>query len=156
MRRDKSGVAPHLQADHPLSTKVVDVVVSGLHASIGLNETATAEEIDAARLSLRFFGLLALASRTLREVSYGQFRRILFARAWVGEPRLLLLDEPYTGLDARTRLLIDSRLGKIHRKGAAIVIATHQRDEWPAFATHELELTGGLAVYAGPVREHSS
>jgi len=155
-KRTAGFIAPHLQADHLLATKVIEVVISGLHASIGLNEVPTAAEIEAAKRSLRFFGLSALASRSLREVSYGQFRRVLFARAWIGEPRLLLLDEPYTGLDAHTRKMIDARLEAIHCKGACIVIATHQRDEWPVFATHELELSGGLAVYSGALRRHSS
>jgi len=151
-KRAAGFIAPHLQADHSLSTRVVDVVVSGLHASIGLNEPATAGELRAARRALRFFGLAALAERTLREISYGQSRRVLFARAWVGEPELLLMDEPYTGLDAHTRVMIDARLRKIHDGGTLIVIATHQRDEWPSFATHELELANGIAVYAGAVR----
>jgi hypothetical protein len=48
--------------------------------------------------------------------------------------------------------MIDERLAKIHAAGTLIVIATHQQDEWPSFATHELELANGIAVYAGAVR----
>src|SRR5580698_7866854 len=76
-------VAPHLQAGHPQHLTVAEVVQSGRHSSIGLNDPATAADRVAARSSLEFFGLSELAARTLRELSYGQLRRALFARAWV-------------------------------------------------------------------------
>jgi ABC-type multidrug transport system ATPase subunit len=112
--------------------------------------------IERARELLELVGLGGSAGRLAGTLSHGDQKRLELAIALAGEPRLLLLDEPYTGLDAHTRTMIDARLETIHRKGACIVIATHQRDEWPVFATHELELAGGLAVYSGTIRRHSS
>ena len=90
-------VAPHLQADHPRDLTVAEVVQSGRHASIGLADAPSAAERAAARAALGFFGMVILRARPLHELSYGQLRRVLFARAWVGKPPLLLLDEPYSG-----------------------------------------------------------
>jgi molybdate transport system ATP-binding protein len=145
-------VAPHLQADHPQHLTVAEVVQSGRHSSIGLNDPATTADRNAARRSLAFFGLTELAPRTLRELSYGQLRRVLFARAWVRHPDLLLLDEPFAGVDGPTRRALRGQVEAMVADGAAVVMTTHHRPEWPDCVTHELELVGGEARYRGPVR----
>jgi molybdate transport system ATP-binding protein len=148
-------VAPHLQADHPQDLTAAVVVQSGRHASIGLNEAPTAADRAAARRALRAFGLSGLAARPLRELSYGQLRRVLFARAWVRNPALLLLDEPFSGVDEPTRRELSARISARAAGGTAIVMTTHRRAEWPSCATHELELARGEVRYVGPVRERS-
>ena len=145
-------VAPHLQADHPQRLTVAEVVQSGRHSSIGLNDRATAADRTAAKRSLAFFGLTEFARRALRELSYGQLRRVLFARAWVRHPDLLLLDEPFAGVDGPTRRALKGQIEAMVADGAAVVMTTHHRPEWPDCATHELELAGGRARYCGPVR----
>ncbi len=145
-------VAPHLQTDHPLHLTVAEVVQSGARASIGLNERATARERAAAVVAMREFGVARLAARSIGELSYGQSRRVLFARSAMGRPDLLLLDEPFAGLDPPTRADLMRRLARRAVAGAAIVIATHHREEWPGFATHELELRRGAQRYRGPIR----
>ena len=84
-----------------------------------------------------------MRKRTLAELSYGQARRVLFARAWAREPRLALLDEPFAGLDRATRADLTRRLNDWIAEGGSCVIATHHRDEWPAHTTHVLELAAG-------------
>ena len=145
-------VAPHLQADYPRSATVAEVVQSGRHASIGLNDAPSAADRAAARRALGSFGLRRLGSRPLSELSYGQVRRVLFARAWVRTPRLLLLDEPFAGTDAPTRRRLMRRVQALASRGAAVVVAVHKPGDWPACATHELELARGRAVYCGALR----
>jgi molybdate transport system ATP-binding protein len=155
--KEKVGiVAPHLQADHPQDLAVADVVVSGRHASVGLNDAPSAADRVAAKRSLAFFGLSELSSQTLKEISYGQLRRVLFARAWVCRPSLLLLDEPFSGVDRPTRLSLMAHVEAILASDAAVVMATHYRSEWPAYVTRELELSGGRAIYCGPVRSSAA
>lgn len=151
-KRKVGVVAPHLQSDHPQELTVDEVVQSGRHASIGLNDRPRAADRAAACRSLAFFGLSELASRTLRELSYGQLRRVLFARAWACRPSLLLLDEPFSGVDSPTRLSLMAHVTTVVGSGTAVVMTTHHRSEWLACATHELELSGGRANYCGPVR----
>ena len=148
-------VAAHLQADHPQDLTAGEVVQSGRHASIGLNDPPSAADRAAARRALAAFGLAALADRPLRELSYGQLRRVLFARAWVRDPALLLLDEPFAGVDEPTRRDLSERIEARVAGGTAVVMSTHRRSEWPRCASHELELARGEARYAGPVRERS-
>jgi ABC-type molybdenum transport system ATPase subunit/photorepair protein PhrA len=85
-------------------------------------------------------------------LSYGQARRVLFARASVRQPDIVLLDEPYTGLDALMRTRLRALVEAWVRQGRTIVIATHHRDDWPRGAHCELELVAGRARYCGPVR----
>ena len=139
-------VAPHLQTWHVPKMPVIEVVASGRHASIGLNEAITASDRKHAQRALRRFGLLGMRHRTMAELSYGQARRVLFARAWAREPKLALLDEPFAGLDRATRADLTRRLNDWIADGGSCVIATHHRDEWPAHTTHVLELVAGRAV----------
>jgi molybdate transport system ATP-binding protein len=149
-------IAPHLQAEHPRELSVAEVVQSGRHASIGLNEPPSAADRAAARRALGSFGLTALSTRSLAELSYGQSRRVLFARAWVREPQLLLLDEPFAGLDAATRRALRERLMALAEAGAAVMISAHRLQEWSACATHELELADGKVRYCGPLRSRAT
>lgn len=145
-------VAPHLQAEYPREISVREAVQSGRHASIGLNDAPTRADRDAARRALAMFGLTGLAGRTLGELSYGQARRVLFARAWVREPRLLLLDEPYAGIDAATRQLLRERVRSLAAGGAAVLMSAHHRTDAQDGVTHELELDAGQVRYCGPLR----
>jgi molybdate transport system ATP-binding protein len=151
-KRRAGFVAAHLQANHPHHFTVAQIVQSGRYASIGLNDAPTAADRAAARRALAFFGLDGFGSRTREELSYGQMRRVLFARAWVTHPKLLLLDEPLAGVDAPTRRVLLDRIGQLVAGGTAVVMATHHRDEWPPYATHELELASGRPRYAGTMR----
>jgi molybdate transport system ATP-binding protein len=139
-------VAPHLQTWHAPKMPVMEVVVSGRYASIGLNDAVTAADRKHAEAALRRFGIFSLRQRTLGEMSYGQARRVLFARAWTREPALALLDEPFAGLDRATRADLARRLNEWLATGGSCVIATHHREEWPARTTHLLELDQGRAV----------
>lgn len=138
-------IAPQLQADYPRYYSVLETVISGLHSSIGLNFEATAAEKRRAMAALRSLGMERFAERPLAEMSYGQVRRVLFARAFVLRPRLLLLDEALTGLNGplRTELLawIEAQVDA----GTTVVMTTHYRREWPRNASHELLMTRGRA-----------
>ncbi len=129
--RKKVGLlSPELQSAHARDDVTVEeVVISGRHASIGLNDTPTAAERRAARRWLRFFALEKLARRRPREISYGQMRGVLLARAMINAPRLLLLDEPCTGLDAPSRKRVRAHLQRLADSGVQLVMGTHHRSD---------------------------
>jgi len=151
-KRQVGLVTAELQLLQPRYLRVEEVVASGLHASVGLNALLTGAQRLRARRALRRVGAAALAARTIRELSYGQLRRVLFARALVHEPAMLLLDEPHAGVDARTRARLRLLVQQAFESGVTVVISTHHRDEWPRGATHELELAQSRIVYCGPLR----
>jgi molybdate transport system ATP-binding protein len=151
-RRRVGLVSPELQTLQPRYLRVEELVASGLHASVGLDAGMNPAQRARVRRALRRVGAAALATRCIRELSYGQLRRVLFARALVHEPAMLLLDEPHAGVDVRTRTRMRGLVQQARDAGVTVVMATHHRDEWPRGATHELELAKSRVVYCGPVR----
>ena len=132
-------VSPELQADYAIDVSIRDLVASGRHASIGLNEPPTAADRRAAVRCLEFFGLAPLAQRRPRELSYGQLRRALIARALAGNARILLLDEPLTGLDPHQRAAMKRLLERLMGR-VTLVIAVHHAEDLPRGMTHVLHL----------------
>jgi ABC-type molybdenum transport system ATPase subunit/photorepair protein PhrA len=145
-------IAPDLQAALPRGLRALECVVAGLRGAYDLDGPADAAERRAALRSLRAVGAGRLARRRMGELSYGQARRVLFARALVRQPDIVLLDEPYTGLDALTRRRLRARVEQWVGEGRAVVMATHHADDWPRAGRFELELAAGRARYCGPLR----
>jgi len=144
-RRRVGLVAPHLQAEYPRTLGVAETVQSGRHASIGMPGPPSAADRRAARRALALLGLTRLAHRTLGELSYGQTRSVLFARALACNLRMLLLDEPFAGLDAATHRKLRALVLTLAERGVTVVVAAHGLGEWRALATHSIELAGGGA-----------
>lgn len=122
-------VSPELQADHAHAKSIEEIVISGRYASVGLNEAPTRADRAAAARWLKFFGIEPLSERGPRQVSYGQMRLALIARAMVSDPELLLLDEPCTGLDGDVREHVLAVLERLARGGTQIVMAVHDAED---------------------------
>ena len=132
-------VSPELQAIYAATTCTVEeIVVSGLHSSIGLNAPTTPGERALARRALARVGMLGLRGRRARELSYGQLRLALLARAIVAPRRLLLLDEPFDGLDAATCATALRVIGDMAARRVQVVLATHHGEDVPDYVRNEL------------------
>ncbi|MGK2959136.1 MAG: metal ABC transporter ATP-binding protein [Acidimicrobiales bacterium] len=81
-------------------------------------------------------GIGGLADRHIRELSGGQQQRMFIARALLGEPQLLLMDEPTSGVDVKTRHEIVHLLGELNSEGLAIVVTTHDLNGMAAHLPH--------------------
>lgn len=137
-------VSPELQATYAATACTLEeIVVSGLHSSIGLNEPPLAAERRLARAWLARVGLAGLGLRRARQVSYGQLRLALLARALVQPRRLLLLDEPCDGLDADSRAIASREVRAAISRGTQVVLATHHIEDVPSFIARRLELDDG-------------
>src|SRR5690606_18778354 len=145
-KRRVGWVSPELQADHYLATSIEEIVVSGRYASVGLNDPATAAHRKAARVWLQFFGIDNLRERKPRQVSYGQMRLALLARAMINEPELLLLDEPCTGLDGEVRERVLAVLQRLAQNGTQIVMAVHDPEDIIPAVRHVLRIRRGRAL----------
>ncbi|MGB4248320.1 MAG: ATP-binding cassette domain-containing protein, partial [Pseudohongiellaceae bacterium] len=121
--------------------KVLDVVVSGFFASVGLYDDSGASEHNAARDWLSTLGIEALAGHYYHELSFGEQRLVLLARAMVKHPTILILDEPCVGLDDYHRALI---LGTVDRIAATtathIIFVSHTEGEAPACINQRISL----------------
>jgi iron complex transport system ATP-binding protein len=149
----------HVNPRHRLqySLSVHEVVLTGITATIDtpMHWTPTADEVARADAMIAAVGLSHKADDVWPTLSQGERGRTLIARALISEPRLLLLDEPTTGLDvaAREQLLetIDT-LDDTHPEVASILI-THHLEELPTTTTHALLIAEGRTVDAGPARQ---
>jgi molybdate transport system ATP-binding protein len=133
-------VSPELQSLYATDVDVMELVASGRHSSIGLAARMTAADFKSARAWLAFFKLRNVAKRRARELSYGQLRRALIARAMAADPNLLLLDEPFTGLDPIQRAAIKRFLERLMRRQVTIVAAVHHAEDLPRGMTRRLHL----------------
>lgn len=135
---------------------VREVVRTGATGTIGYFEQRLGMlDVDRADTLLGAFGLGPLAQRRFGDCSQGERKRALIARALVGRPRLLLLDEPGADLDLPGReILLQSlaRLADIDPQLTTIV-TTHHLEELHGSTTHALLLREGSVLAAGPVDE---
>ena len=113
LRRQVAWVSPELQAGYWYPSTARQCLYSGFDSSIGQTRRMTAAETALVDELLEQFRLTDLADRNIRTLSYGQFRRVLIARAVVHEPRVLLMDEPWEGLDHDNRKLVNRELEQI-------------------------------------------
>jgi ABC-type Mn2+/Zn2+ transport system ATPase subunit len=102
----------------------------------GARLRATAAEREEVMTSLDRLGIAALAGRHIRELSGGQQQRMFLARALTGQPELLLLDEPTSGVDITTRHAVLHLLGDLNASGISIVLTTHDLNGMAAHLPH--------------------
>lgn len=105
------------------------------------------QRIDAV---LDLFRVRDRASVPVRELSRGLQQRVSLARAFLHDPRFLLLDEPFTGLDAATTELLENLLRRLPEQGKALIFSTHDFDQGTAIARRLVALEGGRVRYDGP------
>jgi len=99
------------------------------------------------------FAVAALLKRNPRTLSGGESQRVSLARAVASEPRCLLLDEPISSLDVKSRPQMRALLRKINAKGQAIVHVTHDYTEAVSLGTHIAVMEGGRIAQTGTIEE---
>ena len=97
---------------------------------------------EAADGALARAGLTALRGRSIREMSMGQRRRAVLAAAWIGSPRVVLLDEPLEGMDRDTQDAILAWVHDLDANGAVVVVATHDLDPFVSLARAAIGFRG--------------
>lgn len=127
------------QRDFPAS--VFEVVISGCLNSRGIRPFYSAKERKAALENIERLGLSELKNRSYRELSGGQQQRVLLARALCATKKLLLLDEPVTGLDPMVTVELYELIAEINKSGVTIVMVTHDMASALKYASHILCLT---------------
>jgi zinc/manganese transport system ATP-binding protein/zinc transport system ATP-binding protein len=133
-RKLRVGYVPQVEVvDWNFPITVEQVVLLGRWRESGWLPWPRARDRALARQVLERLGIAHLASRQIRALSGGQQQRVFLARALIGDPELLLLDEPTSGVDIRTRHEVMHLLGELNRAGTTIMLTTHELN---AVATH--------------------
>jgi manganese/zinc/iron transport system ATP- binding protein len=141
------------QVDYGFPLKVVDVVMMGRYDRIGLGRRPSAKDRELACDALEHVGIRALADRPLNALSGGQKQRTLIARALVGEPNMLVLDEPTNGMDLVATTQILGLVRELHeRDGLTVLMVSHALNEVANYVQRiALVLEGQFRI--GPVNE---
>lgn len=140
-----------IQRDFPAS--VMEVVLSGLLAAKGFAPFYTRADRETALAKLRLLGAEDLANRCYRELSGGQQQRVLLARALCATRKMLLLDEPVSGLDPKVTAEMYALIEKLNREdGITVIMISHDIAAAVKYASHILHI--GDAVFFGTKAEY--
>ena len=135
-----------LQKDFPASCE--EIVLSGFLASRGLRPFYSREQKQRAEQILKELGIPELAGRCYRDLSGGQQQRVLLARALCAARKMLLLDEPVSGLDPAAMQEMYHILAALNReKNMTILMVSHDIEASVKYASHILHMGGGLQFF---------
>ena len=120
------GYMPQMElVDWDFPVTVSEVALMGRYGRLGLLRRPTKSDRSASEEALERVGMAHLRKRLIGELSIGQRRRVLLARALADNPRLLLLDEPLAGLDATAQHQLLDIVRDLQAEGTAVVLSTH-------------------------------
>lgn len=141
IKRHIGYVSPELHRAYRMNIPAIDLVASGLHDTIGLYVRTSDGDRARCRFWMEIMGIGHLAERPFLQLSSGEQRLCLLARAFVKDPELLILDEPLHGLDdvfrERVREIVTLFCQRRHK---TLIMVTHYPDELPPCITHHLDL----------------
>ena len=140
VKRQFGFTSPELHAYFRENPSARNIVMTGLTDTFVLNRKSTEAEKAFAQLLFDYFGLESISGQAFRHLSTGTQRLLLFMRALIKVPPVLLLDEPFQGLDQidiqRCKILLE----QILQKEQTLLFISHYQSEWPTTIEHILEL----------------
>ena len=148
---DEIGYLPQqtqVQRDFPAS--VWEIVLSGCQSRCGKRPFYNKEEKELARKAMERMEIQDLAKRCYRELSGGQQQRVLLARALCAAQKMLLLDEPVSGLDPSVTQEMYELIEQLHKDGITIMMITHDVEAAKKYATKILKVQDKSALFISP------
>ena len=134
-------VSPEMHRSYQRNIPAIQVVASGLTDSIGFYRTLTDTQRRQCLHWMSIFRIDAFAERSFTHLSNGEQRLVLLARAFVKEPELLILDEPFHGLDQQNRDLAKKVITDYCRQeDKTLLMVSHYTDDFPSLIEHHLTL----------------
>lgn len=153
LKKNEIGYLPQqtvVQKDFPAT--VAEIVLSGCQGQCGLRPFYTKEQKRRAAENMEKMGITALARRCYRELSGGQQQRVLLARALCATGKLLLLDEPVSGLDPKVTAEMYALIEALNREGITVIMISHDMTAALRYADHILHI--GESVFYGTKEEY--
>ena len=134
-------VSPEMHRSFLKNIPAIEIIASGLKDTIGLYQKAKKEDIEICEYWLDIFGIKHLKEKNFIQLSSGEQRLILLARAFVKDPELIILDEPFHGLDAHNQHLAKDVIETFCcRNNKTMIMVTHYKSELPNCITNHLYL----------------
>jgi zinc/manganese transport system ATP-binding protein len=127
-----------------------DIVMSGRTGKIGTFRFAKKSDWDKVWYSMGLVGMIDFANRPIGKLSGGEFQKILLSRALAQNPKILLLDEPFSNLDYTSRKQVETLLNRIHEKNnITILIVSHDLSFVPSRCSRIIVLDHGKIIMDG-------
>ena len=139
-----------LLKDFPAS--VFEIVLSGCQSKVGIRPFYTSKEKQSAKEKIEKLGLSDLMKRSFSELSGGQQQRVLLARALMAGHRLMILDEPVTGLDPQASQNMYDIINDLNRSDMTIVMISHDIKEVLEYSSKVLYI--GKEIFFGSILEY--
>ena len=130
------------EVDWDFPVLVKDVVLMGRYGKMGIMRRARPEDLKVVAEALRRVGMLDFEDRQIGELSGGQRKRVFLARALAQEGKVILLDEPFTGVDVKTEEQIINLLRDLKRDGHIMLVSTHNLGSVPEFCDRTILVKG--------------
>ncbi|OIV46915.1 manganese transporter [Sodalis sp. TME1] len=140
------------EVDWHFPVLVDDVVMMGRYGKMSWLRRPSREDRLQVDRAMGRVDLTALRRRQIGELSGGQRKRVFLARALAQQARILLLDEPFTGVDSQTESTIICLLRTLRAEGHLVLISTHNLASVPTYCDRVVLINGG-GVAAGPLHE---
>jgi manganese/iron transport system ATP-binding protein len=140
------------EVDWNFPVLVEDVVMMGRYGHMGMMRIAGAPDRKAVDQALVRVGMSDFRKRQIGELSGGQKKRVFLARALAQDGRVILLDEPFTGVDVKTEDAIITLLRDLRDEGRVILVSTHNLGSVPEFCDRTVLVKGTVLAY-GPTSE---
>ncbi len=137
------------EVDWSFPVSVWDVVMMGRYGSMNFLRIATARDRQIVEESLARVGMTEFKKRQIGELSGGQRKRVFLARALAQRGRIMLLDEPFTGVDVKTETAIIDLLADLRDEGHIILVSTHNLGSVPEFCD-QVVLVNRTVLAFGP------
>ncbi len=146
-------VSSELQVQYRKKMSAYDVIASGFYDSIGLYQYPTEDQKKTVDQWIQLLRIEDIARQPFHQLSYGQKRMILLARAMVKSPALLIVDEPCHGLDIPNRKRVLDILERIGHTQTNLLYVTNQKEEMLDCVTHVMRLQKGKVLSQGRKEE---
>ena len=137
------------EVDWNFPVLVEDVVMMGRYGNMGFLRIPSAKDREKVDEALARVGMEAFRKRQIGELSGGQKKRVFLARALAQEGRIILLDEPFTGVDVKTEAVIIDLMRQLRDAGHLMLLSTHNLGSVPEFCDHVV-LVNRTVLAAGP------
>lgn len=133
-------VSSSLHLQYRVNCRALDVVLSGFYDSIGLYTQPSTKQVQQAKVWLHVFEMEKYAKVSFKSLDYGQQRLLLIARALIKQPVMLILDEPYQGLDYLNRKLVFHTLERIAELNITqLLYVTHYEEDTIEAISHYVD-----------------
>ena len=135
------------EVDWSFPVLVQDVVMMGRYGHMGFFRKTRQQDILEVERALNRVGMTDFKDRQIGELSGGQRKRVFLARALAHKSKIILLDEPFTGVDVKTETAIIKLLGEMRKEGKIMLVSTHNLGSVPEFCDRTILIKETILAY---------